>query len=697
MYSLHMSSLNITSSAKYYVSLKYPLSQWKKDNAELVDKLSDSTFQLRVGSLLVGWMKTLNLLNNKVVFLSKIEKRNIVIIGGELEKALPKDINKVPLLRLPNKIPMIVQPKPYSWDEGTDIVTLGGYLLNDIEYTDDIISHNWRLANKSSISKENVIYDTVNYTSSVAFKINTKVYDFIKKYHKKYNLIIDHDFIHPLSLKEKLRKTEKIQLESFYSKRELEKNIIGLAEIFYRVPKFYMPVRLDYRGRINVISEYLKYQGSELAKALLLFANGEKVQISDQLSINYLKIFGANCFGNKIEKLSFEKRLKWIKDNEENIINFENGILISKAEDKLLFISFCFEYNNYIYSLNNKLPNFTTYLPIQLDASCNGFQHLSMLIGDLSLTRELNLAESTWSNQPKDFYTFVALKVRDFLENELKRTDLEPKVRESYLRLYKLDIAGQRKLVKKTLMTLPYNATARSIIEYIKENFDKIEEDHYVLIEDPNITFKEIDFTSLRVALHIVLYKEFPKLKRLLKYFIKIASISNNLKLPIPWNLPSGFFVQQQFYTKKKTKAKPFLYSKDLLNITTVDKNKFDHRKQTQSLMPNLIHSLDAASLALLIDNFFKENPGANFYSIHDCFAVTCNKIQSLMNLLKIIYYNTNSKDQYLIEFDKEFLSSILRHYGKECYDPETRIIKIEQENIKNKKDTLSWCPRCYS
>jgi DNA-directed RNA polymerase len=71
-----------------------------------------------------------------------------------------------------------------------------------------------------------------------------------------------------------------------------------------------MPVRLDYRGRINVMTEYLKYQGTELAKALLLFAEGEKVNISDQLSINYLKIFGANSFGNKIEKLSFSDRVK---------------------------------------------------------------------------------------------------------------------------------------------------------------------------------------------------------------------------------------------------------------------------------------------------------------------------------------------------------------------------------------------------
>jgi len=50
--------------------------------------------------------------------------------------------------------------------------------------------------------------------------------------------------------------------------------------------------------------------------------------------------------------------------------------------------------------------------------------------------------------------------------------------------------------------------------------------------------------------------------------------------------------------------------------------------------MPNLIHSLDAASLCLVIVNYFKEIDNLNFYSIHDCFAVPCNKVNNLYGLL---------------------------------------------------------------
>jgi DNA-directed RNA polymerase len=52
------------------------------------------------------------------------------------------------------------------------------------------------------------------------------------------------------------------------------------------------------------ISEYLTYQSNELAKSLLLFSNGEKLIKTDIRAINYFKAYGANCFGNKLDKKS---------------------------------------------------------------------------------------------------------------------------------------------------------------------------------------------------------------------------------------------------------------------------------------------------------------------------------------------------------------------------------------------------------
>jgi DNA-directed RNA polymerase len=84
---------------------------------------------------------------------------------------------------------------------------------------------------------------------------------------------------------------------------------------------------------------------------------------------------------------------------------------LSKAENKLLFLvrskkqAFCFEYNRWLNNLDSNSTHFITYLPIQLDATCNGYQHLSMLSLDHKLAKQLNLTKSNWKDDPQDFYS----------------------------------------------------------------------------------------------------------------------------------------------------------------------------------------------------------------------------------------------------------------------------------------------------
>jgi DNA-directed RNA polymerase len=113
--------------------------------------------------------------------------------------------------------------------------------------------------------------------NSVGFKVNKNVLDFISVYGFKYDLIINSNYIHPLLEKKKLTKVEYIELSSFLSKRELQENIIGVAEVYSNLHEFFLPVRLDFTGRLYCISEYLHYQSSELAKSLLLFSKPEKI------------------------------------------------------------------------------------------------------------------------------------------------------------------------------------------------------------------------------------------------------------------------------------------------------------------------------------------------------------------------------------------------------------------------------------
>ena len=58
-------------------------------------------------------------------------------------------------------------------------------------------------------------------------------------------------------------------------------NILGLALLYKNIPEFYIPVRIDNRGRVYCMVDYLHYQGIELAKSLLLFSRGEKINKCD--------------------------------------------------------------------------------------------------------------------------------------------------------------------------------------------------------------------------------------------------------------------------------------------------------------------------------------------------------------------------------------------------------------------------------
>lgn len=93
----------------------------------------------------------------------------------------------------------------------------------------------------------------------------------------------------------------------------VDENILRFANTYSNVKEFFIPTRIDYRGRIYYNTSYLNYQGTELAKALffinLMFSKGEKIDVKNQHSANYLKFYGANCFGNKLNKKSAKDRI----------------------------------------------------------------------------------------------------------------------------------------------------------------------------------------------------------------------------------------------------------------------------------------------------------------------------------------------------------------------------------------------------
>ena len=599
---------------------------------------------------------------------------------------------------LPKKLPMIVKPKIYSRTikNGTYEEELGGYLLNGERYTDPLMIDQLNFEKSTLIKNKNIIYDLINNINSLGFKINTNVLNFIESSDLNIDLTLDSRNVHPLSEKDKLTKYEYLEYTSFLSKRELEDNILNIAKVYSNVNEFFLPKKRYFTGRLYCISECLNYQSTELAKSLLLFSKSEKIYKWDLKSIQYLKAYGANCFGNKLDKKSWKDRSKWVDDNTDKIINFKNGELILKAEKKLLFIAFFFEYNTFLESINNDKDYFETNLPIQLDATCNGYQHLSLLSLDYDLAKELNLKKASEKDEPKDFYSFTGVKLTNYFQDILNNpnSNLNDEERESYTRLSHLTIA--RKVIKKAIMTIPYKVSYLRIIEYMKKNFVGDSDYKYVkelknrdrvftFIDDPSIKIKEKDFSLLGKGLLEMMRDNKYKLSKLLKYLNELAQVLTKLGLYIPWTKASGVEVRQSYLAMKKETLKIFTYKRKTFSIKVPIKSKYNKTKQVRAFMPNLIHSLDADALALLVSYYFNDNSSniKNIYTVHDCFAVTANNVEDISNMLSNVYQKIYTKKQYLRELDKSIINHIKSIYGDNCFDDKNLVINTGELTLK--------------
>ena len=698
----------------------FTMSDWKDINKDIVSIYNNDSdgFVGMIGGILVKWMLDLDLIVRDWLKLPLVKTVGILVPSKEVSSVLKNENNTT---YLPRRMPMIVKPKPYYREKRKDeiIDRLGGYLLNDVKYTNPLIKPKWDMLKSSIVKEKNLLYSMANNVNSVAFKINKDVLDFVKDYGDLYNLLDLEDFEYLID-KSKLNKTEHIQLESFLSKRALYENILGLATAYSNVNEFYLPIRIEFRGRLNCISDFLNYQSSELAKSLLLFSRPEKLYKTDEKSIAYFKAYGANCYGNKIEKKSWNERIKWLNNNEDDIINFRNGKLISEADDKLLFIAFCFEYNRF-YKIYNNIEStyFETYLPIKLDATCNGYQHIALLSGDNNLSRELNLTRSTWDDSPKDFYGYIGLNLVSWAKNKLESTPKSNPNWESYDRLSRVEIL--RAILKGPVMTWAYNISPLGLVKKIKSLFIPVKDldtyhndfhfevndklsakqnksknkvinkeiyfnEYFKYTKDDSITLKGKDFNIIRLGLEDILNNNIFKIKKLVRYLDTIANILTKLSLPIMWGAPNGVNVIQSYLLTKETKLKPFSSSKRAISLTIPDTNKgFNKRKQLRSFMPNLIHSLDASSLALLIDLYFSNNSNEvkNIFTIHDCFAVTANNVGTVMNLLKLVYIKIYSDSEYLRELDKSIRNVILLNCDKGTFNEQKLEIYVNGETIK--------------
>lgn len=632
---------------------------------------------------------------------NNMESMNYIrIVNTARTKLIKKDVITY---HLPQRLPMVCLPKDYHYSIDAKDNKLGGHLLNDVYYADSLIKDKIGHEKSTFLRKDNIIIKMVNRYMKTPYKINNNVLEYIYLNGVDKKIVLDEskEIINFKNDPHNKSFKNSPKYRSLVSKIVLERNIISIAETYSKVKEIYFPVRLDFRTRIYCNTDYFDFQKSDLAKGLILFANPGHIRKSDEEIIKYFKAYGANMFGSKLDKKSLNYRAKWVDQNTDKLLDFKNNDIVDQAESKTCFVAFCFEYTRFMNFMSSKEELvFKTYLPIQLDATCNGYQHLSLLTKETKLLSKLNLGPSSHEDDPDDFYSFVSDNIKSYLISQINilsgRKDL------ANLDVWKLNglkklasLNFGRSIVKLAVMRESYSAGVHSLVKNISshESVEKIvtmipyydmvkkeykEKPYYEYRYNDSITFTKADILTYVLCLKHVIGNIAPKIAKLSKYLDGIVNICSKLNIPIPWGLPHGADIPQSYLMKEERKISAFSFTKSKYTFLRYQSGKYDSAKQKRSIRPNLIHSLDATTIALLYNSL---NGRVDLYTVHDCFAVTANNVPMLINKLKLVYIKLYSSDSYLSHFDKMVRININNSFGDNIFKVEDNYINIPNKN----------------
>lgn len=222
----------------------------------------------------------------------------------------------------------------------------------------------------------------------------------------------------------------------------------------------YMPVFMDFRGRLYLRPNLVSYQGGDLQKSLLVFPRRSTAKDAAKPSAEMVRAVVyhmSNLYGNGLDKAPWGDRLAWYESEavaqslqEALKGSWEGralGDLLTAADDpfQLLTAMLCHK------------PGRLDTMACQIDGTCNGLQHLSALFRDETAAPYVNLSRSTRDQPPCDIYGEVARRVSGKLDA----------IKDPWAGRVRANVKVDRKLCKKPVMVLPYGGTRGTIEEAV--------------------------------------------------------------------------------------------------------------------------------------------------------------------------------------------------------------------------------------
>ena len=193
-----------------------------------------------------------------------------------------------------------------------------------------------------------------------------------------------------------------------------------------------------------------------------------------------------------------------------------------------------------------------------------------------------------------------------------------------------------RKCVKRTVMTIPYNAKPFSNRSYIKE-----------ALQEKGIEVDKDQLTTIVKAVREAMHMIVPGPMSVMKWIE--TEVSKSIKRGadyVEWTTPSGFVVKQRIMKKKVERLDLQLLGRCQLSVATDETNDVDLSRHKAATAPNLIHSLDASLLHLAVRSF--DEPIA---LIHDSVLSRCCDMDKLSAIIRETYMILFAEHDYLRDF----------------------------------------------
>ena len=393
---------------------------------------------------------------------------------------------------------------------------------------------------------------------------------------------------------------------------------LGIARKFKEIERFYLPLNLDFRGRIYPISPHLNQIGNDLARGLLEFAEGKPLGES---GFRWLKIHLANKMGH--DKLPITDRLAIVDRMMPEIEKMAKDPLNNRKwlgyEDQWQSLATIFDLVNAIKS--GDPLNYKSHLHIHQDGSCNGLQHYAALGRDIEGAEQVNLVDR---DRPGDLYTAVAQNVQQTVDQDaLKGHQIAEKLRGKI----------KRKIVKQTVMTSVYGVTfigARDQIQrQLKDRAELQDED----VKPASVYLAKITMKALEDF--------FQGAQRIKLWLIDCAGLIAKSGHPVTWITPLGLPVVQPY--RKGTNS---LFVETYFQRVTFEGNKdglpISVPKQKSAFPPNFVHSLDSTHLMLTAMACKKLN--IEFAAVHDSFWTHACDVDLMNKVLREQFVHLHSQ-----------------------------------------------------